>query len=179
MRWQPRGGRMAKREFYFSHKWQDGWQRLPRRNLRTRVRWWDDEGSDLSSPGDGEPPSDGRELVDSTIDPSIQGRLNGLVETFVCGWPRDKLIRKDGFGMEPPFRRMRPPFSAVVEMRTEHTRTFGFFAGRRKSSDQGRNVRRGRPDRGMLVWPTKVRQTRNSRRFSARNRSLSKLIRTS
>ncbi len=29
--------------------------------------------------------------------------------------------------MEPPFRRMRRPHEAVVEMRTEHTRTFGFF----------------------------------------------------
>jgi hypothetical protein len=30
--------------------------------------------------------------------------------------------------MDPVFRRLRPPNSAVVEMRTERTRTFGFFA---------------------------------------------------
>ena len=59
--------------------------------------------------------------------PRLEVALDGLVETFVCGAARAHLVRKIGFGMDPPFRRMRPPRSAVVEMRTEATRTFGFF----------------------------------------------------
>jgi hypothetical protein len=63
-------------------------------------------------------------------DLSIRGRLDGLVEAFAVGWPRSKLVRPQGFGMDPPFSRMRSPHEAVVEMRTQHTRTFGFFVGK-------------------------------------------------
>jgi hypothetical protein len=72
-------------------------------------------------------PNDERELIDPTIDPSIRGRLDGMIETFVVGWPRAKLIRNTGFGMDPPFQRMRGRHFPVVEMRTQATRTFGFF----------------------------------------------------
>jgi hypothetical protein len=130
MPWEPGGEHLAKRNFYFSAKWRDAWQRLPGRPISKRVQW-NDEDAGLSGPNDEPSWPDGSELIDPAIDPSIRGRLSGLIETFVRGWPRSKLIRKDGFGMEPPFKRMRPPLSSVVEMRTEYTRTFGFFAGPR------------------------------------------------
>jgi hypothetical protein len=59
---------------------------------------------------------------------SLRGRVLGLVERFVCGDPNATLVRPQGDGMDPVFKRLRPPNSAVVEMRTERTRTFGFFA---------------------------------------------------
>jgi hypothetical protein len=59
---------------------------------------------------------------------SPRGRVLGLVERFVCGDPKATLVRPQGDGMDPVFKRLRPPNSAVVEMRTERTRTFGFFA---------------------------------------------------
>jgi hypothetical protein len=59
---------------------------------------------------------------------SPRGRVLGLVERFVCGDPKATLVRPLGDGMDPVFKRLDPPNSAVVEMRTERTRTFGFFA---------------------------------------------------
>jgi hypothetical protein len=59
---------------------------------------------------------------------SPRGRVIGLVERFVCGDPKATLVRPQGDGMDPMFQRMRAPNYAVVEMRTQKTRTFGFFA---------------------------------------------------
>jgi hypothetical protein len=59
---------------------------------------------------------------------SPRGRVLGLVERFVCGDSKATLVRPRGDGMDPVFKRLDPPNSAVVEMRTERTRTFGFFA---------------------------------------------------
>jgi hypothetical protein len=64
------------------------------------------------------------------IDLSPRGRLDGFVETFVAGYPRAMLVRPQGYGMDPPFHRMRSPRQAAVEMRTADTRTFGFFVKR-------------------------------------------------
>lgn len=58
---------------------------------------------------------------------SEKGRVIGTIDMFVRGEPVSRLIRPRGYAMEPPFRRMRPPRGEVVEMRTEQTRTFGFF----------------------------------------------------
>lgn len=63
----------------------------------------------------------------AAMDLSPRGLLDGLVETFVAGLPRSHLVRPQGYGMDPPFQRMRAPHGAVVEMRTRDTRTFGFF----------------------------------------------------
>ena len=46
---------------------------------------------------------------------------------FVIGEPPARLIRPHCEGMHPTFKRMRRPHAAVVEMRTQGTRTFGFF----------------------------------------------------
>jgi len=40
------------------------------------------------------------------------------------------LITPEGYGSEPPFKRLDPPHEVVVTMRTEHTRSFGYFAAR-------------------------------------------------
>lgn len=109
--WKPSGNRMMKRGFYQSNHWIAARNGLPGRQASTP--------SALR-------PVDDIDLV--ATDLSVRGRLDGLVETFAIGWPRSKLVRPQGYGMEPPFRRMRPPHEAIVEMRTEHTRTFGFFA---------------------------------------------------
>jgi hypothetical protein len=90
------------------------------------MRWWDD-ARDVPPTGDERASEGGVVSLDPTVDPSVRGQLNGLIETFVIGTPREKLIRKAGFGMEPPFQRMRDGYSPVVEMRTQATRTFGFF----------------------------------------------------
>ncbi len=52
----------------------------------------------------------------------------GLVERFVLGDPKATLVRPVGDGMDPVFKRMRVPHAVVVEMRTQATRSFGFFA---------------------------------------------------
>jgi len=72
---------------------------------------------------------EGASKTGSTRAASPRGRILGLVERFVCGDPKATLVRPQGDGMDPVFKRLRPPNSAVVEMRTERTRTFGFFAG--------------------------------------------------
>jgi hypothetical protein len=51
------------------------------------------------------------------------------VDQFVSGTPKAHLVTPKGDGMDPPFQRMTPPDSVVVEMRTTATRSFGFFAG--------------------------------------------------
>lgn len=115
------------RGFYFSEKWRDARSRLPGPPARRPIRWWDDETDQATSETDSRQTDGARDLIDPTVDPSICGRLDGLIETFVISWPRAKLIRKAGFGMDPPFQRMRGRHSPVVEMRTQATRTFGFF----------------------------------------------------
>ena len=49
------------------------------------------------------------------------------MSAFVSGEPPSRLIRPHCEGMHPTFKRMRPPHVKVVEMRTQGTRTFGFF----------------------------------------------------
>ena len=112
--------------FYYSEPWRSARERVPGPPGRLRVQWWDTEEvvEDILEAEVIENPD---LLIDPAINPSPRGRLDGLVETFVCGWPRNRLIRKAGFGMDPPFQRMQGRYSPAVEMRTEATRTFGFF----------------------------------------------------
>jgi hypothetical protein len=63
-----------------------------------------------------------------TRQPSPRGRVFGLAERFVAGDPKAHLVAPQGYGMDPPFKRLRRRYSAVVEMRTAATRSFGFFA---------------------------------------------------
>ena len=97
------------RSFYYSPGWARVWKTLPGREA----------GPVMGDRVD--------EIDLIAMDLSVRGRLNGLVETFVIGHPPARLVRPQGFGMDPPFNRMRAPRQGVVEMRTEHTRTFGFF----------------------------------------------------
>lgn len=112
---------MRERLFYFTSAWAADRLKLPAPAPRRQVQWWDeDEEAANNRP------------IEVDIDPNLgrtpREQLDGFIETFVIGWPRAKLIRKQGFGSEPPFRRMWPPRSSVVEMRTVQTRTFGFFS---------------------------------------------------
>jgi hypothetical protein len=111
---------MAMRLFYYTEAWAADRLKLPGPPDRRPVRWWDDGTTAEDQPSDSV-------SIDSAVGSSIRSRMDGLIETFVIGWTRDRLIRKQGFGMEPPFQRMRPPRSVVVEMKTAETRTFGFF----------------------------------------------------
>jgi hypothetical protein len=91
-------GGSGKRKFFFRLEWQQGLGSLP------------------SATGGG-----------LRRQPSQRAAVEALVNEFIIGRPRFELIRPTGQGMDPPFRRMKPPNGAVVEMRTEKTRTFGFF----------------------------------------------------
>src|SRR5207249_4459007 len=95
----PAGDQPARRTFYFFEPWRIGVDGL-----------------------------DGATKTGVTRPASPRGRVLGLVERFVCGDPKATLVRPRGDGMDPVFKRLDPPNSAVVEMRTERTRTFGFFA---------------------------------------------------
>ena len=111
---------MHGRLFYYTDAWAADRLGLPGPEPRPQVQWWDDDGET----------EDVEELVDivPTWGQTSREELDGFVETFVIGRSRASLIRKQGFGSEPPFRRMRHPRDAVVEMRTINTRTFGFFS---------------------------------------------------
>ena len=114
--------------FYFTERWQQARGKFPGSNNR-QVRWWDDgDQGDIFDERTAAPEA----LADPSLDPSIRGRLDVLVETFVRGNPLSRLVRPVGAGMDPPFKRMERrggvDFSPVVEMRTRDTRTFGFFA---------------------------------------------------
>lgn len=111
---------MSQRLFYFTEAWASDRERLPGPESSPQVRWWDEHA--------GEEESDAGADIDPVRGRTEREQLDGFVETFVIGWPRTKLIRRQGFGSEPPFKRMRNPRSAVVEMRTVRTRTFGFFS---------------------------------------------------
>jgi len=109
--WSPSGGRVIKRDFYWSPKWMEVRNGLVGRRS-TEI-------------------NDNNKVPDvdlAAMDLSERGRLDGFVESYVIGEPRRRLVRPLGYGMEPPFHRMLPPLQAVVEMCTVHTRTFGFFA---------------------------------------------------
>jgi hypothetical protein len=108
--WKPSGNRMMKRGFYHSPEWTAARNALTGRLGRILVE--EDAAADI-------------DLIAKDLSP--RGRVDGLVEAFVTGEPRSHLVRPHGFGMEPPFRRMRVPHEGVVEMRTAETRTFGFF----------------------------------------------------
>jgi len=123
--WQPTGGRMMMRGFYYSRPWQEARNALPSVLPRRQVKWWDDDAQ--AEGGNDQAGEAGPDIDLAAMDLSIRGGLDGFVETFVAGWSRVRLIRKQGFGMDPPFKRMHAPREAVVEMSTEHTRTFGFF----------------------------------------------------
>jgi hypothetical protein len=119
---------LAKRSFYFSRHWRDARDRLPGLANRKPIRWWDEDDPTATEPtAPHEAALIDPVLDDAVLDPSVRGRLDSFVETFVIGWPRARLVRPVGFGMEPPFRRMRAPRAPVVEMRTAATRSFGFF----------------------------------------------------
>jgi hypothetical protein len=115
------------RLFYYSKQWRAARERLPGPPDRLHVRWWDEEGEDIPST----PEEETDPIVEAELMPSPRTWLDALVETFVAGRPRNRLIRKEGYGMEPPFKRMDGGISPVVEMRTVDTRTFGFFVRRR------------------------------------------------
>ena len=125
--WSPSGGRQLERCFYFTQSWRHVRERLagPQNHL---VKWWDEDGHNDDEDQEAMNP---KSLVDPSLDPSARGRLDTLVEQFVCGFPRNRLARPMGAGMEPPFKRMEKrrgiDLSPVVEMRTAETRTFGFF----------------------------------------------------
>ena len=115
---------MVERLFYYTGAWAEDQLKLPAPAPRRQIEWWDE---------DGEAPNREPSVkvdIDPTHGNTAQEQLDGFVETFVIGWPRSKLVRRQGFGSEPPFLRMRPPRLPVVEMRTVQTRTFGFFARR-------------------------------------------------
>jgi hypothetical protein len=61
------------------------------------------------------------------IRPAAQDWVRGFLDRYVDGEPLHRLIRPDGYAMFPPFKRLDPPHSEFVELRTEDTRTFGFF----------------------------------------------------
>lgn len=63
--------------------------------------------------------------------PSTQAWVRGFLDRFVEGAPLARLVRPNGYAMGVPFRRLDPPYEAVVELRTEHTRTFGFISRNR------------------------------------------------
>jgi hypothetical protein len=121
---------MSERLFYYSEGWASDRLKLPGLEGKRQVRWWT-EDSDTHS-DEVQDHLEPNVEVDPVAGVTVRDRLDGLVETFVIGWPRVRLIRKQGFGMDPPFKRMSPPRTVVVEMRTHDTRTFGFFAGPRK-----------------------------------------------
>jgi hypothetical protein len=98
-RWSPVTCEAALRTFYYRPGWIDGVERL-----------------------------DGGTRTGVIRPASARGRVQGLVERFVCGDPKAQLVRPQGDGMDPVFKRLDPPNAAVVEMRTAKTRTFGFFA---------------------------------------------------
>lgn len=106
--WKPSGYRLEKRGFYYSPLWMKVRNGLRGRGLQNR----DEPEADVDL---------------GAKDLSPLGLLDGLVETFVAGFPRNHLVRPQGYAMDPPFRRMWAPHAAVVEMRTRDTRTFGFF----------------------------------------------------
>lgn len=60
--------------------------------------------------------------------PNLQAWVRGFLNRYVDGLPHPALIRDAGFAMDPPFKRLWAPRQAIVELRTLHTRTFGFFA---------------------------------------------------
>jgi hypothetical protein len=97
--WSPKGNQPALRTFYYIQGWKIGVDGL-----------------------------DGATKTGVIRPASPRGRVVGLVERFVCGDPKATLVRPQGDGMDPVFQRMRAPNFAVVEMRTQKTRTFGFFA---------------------------------------------------
>lgn len=69
---------------------------------------------------------------------SERGRIMGAVYDFAEGVPLSQFPRAVGTTMDPPFKRMqpRPPYTDGLEnigrvayLRTDETRTFGFFGG--------------------------------------------------
>jgi hypothetical protein len=117
------GDRSMERLFYYSKQWRAVRESVPGPPDRLRVRWWDEEEED-SAPA---PDVEADPIVEAELAPSPRTWLDALVETFVAGRSRNRLIRKEGYGMDPPFKRMDGGISPVVEMRTVDTRTFGFF----------------------------------------------------
>ena len=103
----PDGGAPA-RMFYFPPGW------------RATVIALDDVGDD-----DGRKPA-GR----LSNEPSMRANVEGLVGRFVAGDPKSTLVGKSVGGIHPVFKRLDHPRSVIVEMRTRHTRSFGFFVRR-------------------------------------------------
>ena len=118
--WHPSGGAAVRRRFCFSKLWRSAYMELDGPAVRP----------DAARAQAAEPTSEAELLgLDPVaLNPSKRGRVAQMVESFVIGWPPAHMIRPRGFGMDPPFKRLRPPYQAVVEMRTNQTRSFGFFA---------------------------------------------------
>lgn len=60
-------------------------------------------------------------------EPNRKHWLAGFLDLFVAGESLPQLIRPRGYAMGTPFSRIRPDSRGVVELRTQHTRTFGAF----------------------------------------------------
>ena len=100
---------MVERLFYYTGAWAEDQLKLPAPAPRRQIEWWDE---------DGEAPNREPSVkvdIDPTHGNTAQEQLDGFVETFVIGWPRSKLVRRQGFGSEPRGSRMWPPRLPVVD----------------------------------------------------------------
>jgi hypothetical protein len=84
-RWNPAGNEPALRTFLYFETWRVGVDGL-----------------------------DGAPKIGVIRPASPRGRVLGLVERFVRGDPKATLVRPKGDGMDPVFKHLRPPNSAVV-----------------------------------------------------------------
>jgi hypothetical protein len=84
-RWIPAGNELALRAFYYFETWKIGVDGL--------------EGATKSG---------------VIRPPSPRGRVLGLVERFVCGDPKATLVRPQGDGMDPVFKRLRCEHKGLV-----------------------------------------------------------------
>jgi hypothetical protein len=64
-----------------------------------------------------------------TASAPIRERLAELLDAYVSGEAKSRLVLPYGQGSDPIWKRMRAPNATVVEFRTWDTRTFGFFCG--------------------------------------------------
>lgn len=59
---------------------------------------------------------------------NVQANLAALIDRFVDGTKKSRLVRPFSEGSDPVWRRMRKGYVSVIEFRTWDTRTFGFFS---------------------------------------------------
>lgn len=99
-RWELNDGRLNVREFYYTPPWVTAFNALREPELRRGLS---------------------RRVA-------AADQVAGFLDNFVGGAPAATLEKPQGYASKPMFRRMRRPHSAVVEMRTWDSRTFGFFS---------------------------------------------------